>query len=131
MPEIIETEFDPKWLPSWAQADLAIVNCCKDNLIFRCEVCNTQANDSLQRNHLTDIAHGRIDQWLMRQELVKYQVFGVEIEEPPEVNVIFGDGSGTLIEKFKTVAEAQIYFDEQKAREGKAGELVKQVSKNF
>ena len=39
MTTTIPTEFDPTALPAWAQRIPAVVEKCKTNLAYRCDVC--------------------------------------------------------------------------------------------
>ena len=43
MTKTIPATFDPKALPAWAQRDANVVELCKTDLAFRCDVCDAKA----------------------------------------------------------------------------------------
>lgn len=54
-PETIVVKFDASALPRWAQNDPAVVEMCKSNLAFRCNVYD--AKTAVMKNHLKKVAN--------------------------------------------------------------------------
>ena len=54
MTSTIPTEFDPTALPKWAQRIPAVVEKCRTNLAYRCDVCS--AKTRFMRRLLADQA---------------------------------------------------------------------------